>query len=218
MHKSGWTRWRRGRWKWSTPLSTDASRTSKDAAVPMEDQVSTGRTSWLLRRNIRIHMELSRTKERRDKEEGKRRSRASGTSLHLGEKELKHQGEIPASMAVHWDGGCIWSSWGVNSLICHSLNRVRTTQTSHAEAFHTSVRVVSPLVSTEAGSWSHGDCRMIPGRGLLLTVGSQPDGMEWDGGNMLHGMLLKENYQAIKVGFHCLWSRAISFSMRVPAG
>ena len=52
-------------------------------------------------------MELSRTKERRDKEEGKRRSRASGTSLHLGEKELKHQGEIPASMAVHWDGGCI---------------------------------------------------------------------------------------------------------------
>ena len=52
-------------------------------------------------------MELSRTKERRDKEEGKRRSRASGTSLHLGEKELKHRGEIPVSMAIHWDGGGI---------------------------------------------------------------------------------------------------------------
>ena len=181
-----------------------------------QNTMNIGRTPWLLRRNIQIHTELSRTKEKRDKEEGERRSRASGTSLHLGEKELKHQGEIPASMAVHWDGGCIWSSWGVNSLICHSLNRVRTTQTSHAEAFHTSDRVVSPLVSTEAGSWSHGDCRMIPGRGLLLTVGSQTDGMGL--GNLLHGMLLKENYQAIKVGFHCLWSRAISFSMRVPAG
>ena len=52
-------------------------------------------------------MELSRTKERRDKEEGKRRSRASGTSLHLGEKELKHRGEIPTSMAIPWEGGGI---------------------------------------------------------------------------------------------------------------
>ena len=54
-----------------------------------------------------VHTELSRTKERRDKEEGKRRSRASGTSLHLGEKELKRRGEIPTSMAIHWDGGGI---------------------------------------------------------------------------------------------------------------
>ena len=57
-------------------------------------------------RNIRIHTELSRTKERRDKEEGERR-RASGTSLHLGVRELKHRGEIPVSMAIHWDGGGI---------------------------------------------------------------------------------------------------------------
>ena len=52
-------------------------------------------------------MELSRTKERRNKEERERRSRASGSSLHLGEKELKHRGEIPVSMAIHWDGGGI---------------------------------------------------------------------------------------------------------------
>ena len=179
MHKWGWTRWRRGRWKWGTPLSTDASRTSKDAAVLPEDQVNPGRTPWLLRRNIRIHTELGRTKERRDKEEGERRRRASGTCLHLGERELKCRGEIPTSMPIHWDGGVIWSCWGENSLICDSLNRVRTTQTSHAADFHTSDRVVSPLVSTEAGSWSHGDCGMIPGWGLLLTVGSQPDGMGW---------------------------------------
>ena len=47
------------------------------------------------------------TKERRDKEEGERRRRASGTSLHLGERELKRRGEIPAPMAVHWDRGGI---------------------------------------------------------------------------------------------------------------
>ena len=80
---------------------------SKDAAVLTEDQVNTGRTHRLLRRHIRIHTELGRTKERRDKEEGERRSRASGTSLHLGERELKHRREIPASMEVHWDGGVI---------------------------------------------------------------------------------------------------------------
>ena len=109
MHKWGWTRWWRGRWKWGTPLSTDASRTSKDAAVLTEDQVNPGRTPWLLRRNIRIHTELGRTKERRDKEEGERRRRAKGNSLHLGERELKRRGEIPTSMPIHWDGGVIWS-------------------------------------------------------------------------------------------------------------
>ena len=60
-----------------------------------------------MRRNIWIHTELGRTKERRDKEEGERRRRASGTSLHLEEKELKHQGGIPVSKAIHWDGGDI---------------------------------------------------------------------------------------------------------------
>ena len=40
-------------------------------------------------------------------EEGERRSRASGTSLNLGERELKHRREIPTSMAIHWDGGGI---------------------------------------------------------------------------------------------------------------
>ena len=60
-----------------------------------------------MRRNIWIHTELGRTKERRDKEEGERRRRASGTSLHLGVRELKHRGEIPVSMAIHWDGGDI---------------------------------------------------------------------------------------------------------------
>ena len=60
-----------------------------------------------MRRNIWIHTELGRTKERRDKEEGERRRRASGTSLHLEEKELKRREKIPASMAVHWDGGDI---------------------------------------------------------------------------------------------------------------
>ena len=34
----------RGRWKWGTPLSTNASRISKDAAVLTEDQVNTDRT------------------------------------------------------------------------------------------------------------------------------------------------------------------------------
>ena len=88
-------------------LCTNALRTSKDAAVLTEDQVNTGRTPSLLRWNIRIHRELSRTKERRDKEEGERRRRASGTSLHLGVRELKCRGENPASMAIHWNGGVI---------------------------------------------------------------------------------------------------------------
>ena len=61
-------------------------------------------TDWAMRRNIRIHTELGRTKERRDKEEGERR-RASGTSLRLGVRELMHRGEISASMAIHWNGG-----------------------------------------------------------------------------------------------------------------
>ena len=39
-----------------------------------------------------VHAELGMTKERRDKEEGERRRRASGTSLNLGERELKHRG------------------------------------------------------------------------------------------------------------------------------
>ena len=43
----------------------------------------------------------------KEKGEGERRSRASGTSLHQGVRELKHRGEIPASMAIHWDGGGI---------------------------------------------------------------------------------------------------------------
>ena len=60
-----------------------------------------------MRRNIWIHRELGRTKERRDKEGRGKRRRASRTSLHPGEKELKLRGEIPASMAVHWDGGDI---------------------------------------------------------------------------------------------------------------
>ena len=42
--------------------------------------------------------------------------------------------------------------------------------------------------------------------------------MGWDGGNLLHAILLKENYEAIKLGFHCLWNRVISFSMLVPVG
>ena len=46
-----------------------------------------------MRRNIWIHTELGRTKERRDKEEGERRRRASGTSLHQGVKELKCRGD-----------------------------------------------------------------------------------------------------------------------------
>ena len=64
-------------------------------------------TDWAMRRNIRIHTELGRTKERRDEEEGERRRRARGTSLHLGLRELKRRGEIPMSMAVHWNGGVI---------------------------------------------------------------------------------------------------------------
>ena len=51
-----------GRWKWGTPFSTNASRMSKHAAVLIEDQVNTGRTPCLLRRNIRMHIELCRTK------------------------------------------------------------------------------------------------------------------------------------------------------------
>ena len=73
-----------GSWKWGKPLSTNASRTSKDTAVLIEYQVNTGRTPRLLRKNIWIHTELGRRKERRDKEEGERRRRARGTSLHLG--------------------------------------------------------------------------------------------------------------------------------------
>ena len=33
--------------------------------------------------------------------------------------------------------------------------------------------------------------------------------MGWDGGNVLHGMLLKESHEAIRVGFYCLWSSAV---------
>ena len=80
---------------------------SKDAAVLTEDQVNIGRTHRLLRRHIRIHTELGRTKERRDKEEGERRRTASGTRLYLGIRELKRRGEIPVSMANYWDGGGI---------------------------------------------------------------------------------------------------------------
>ena len=52
------------------------------------------RMPWLLRRNIRIHTELGRTKERRDDEQGERR-RARGSSLELEVSELKPRGEIP---------------------------------------------------------------------------------------------------------------------------
>ena len=89
MYKWGWTRWRRGRWEWGTPLSTDASTTSKDAAVLTEDQVNTGRTPWMLRRNVWIHIELGRTKE-----EGKRTKGKEG-----GEQ---------VGQACTW--GCSWST------------------------------------------------------------------------------------------------------------
>ena len=45
--------------------------------------------------------------ERMDNKEGEKRRRASGTSLHPGMTELKCRGEIPTSMAVHWDAGDI---------------------------------------------------------------------------------------------------------------
>ena len=57
---------------------------SRDAAVPTEDQVSTGGTPRELRRNIRIHTELGRVKERTDKEEGERRRRARGPDCTWG--------------------------------------------------------------------------------------------------------------------------------------
>ena len=95
---------RRGRWKWGTPLSTDASRTSKRSSSHRRPGES-WQDSLTTEKEYPVHAELGRTKERRDKEEGERRRRASGTSLHLGERELKCRGEIPTSMAVHWDGG-----------------------------------------------------------------------------------------------------------------
>ena len=84
MHKWRWTRWRRGRWKWGTPHSTDASRMSKDAAVLTEDQVNTDRTPWLLRRNIQIHTELGRTKERRERTKGKEGAQQVGPAWTWG--------------------------------------------------------------------------------------------------------------------------------------
>ena len=45
-------------------------------------------------------------KERRDKVEGKKEE-SKGTSLHQWKRDLKCRGEIPTSMAVHWDDGGI---------------------------------------------------------------------------------------------------------------
>ena len=84
MHKCGWTRCWRGRWKWGTPLSTDASKTSKDAAVFTEDEVNTGRTPCIPRRNIQIHIELGRTKETTDKEEGEEGGEQEGPASTWG--------------------------------------------------------------------------------------------------------------------------------------
>ena len=178
MHKWGRTRWRRGRWKWSIPLSTNASRTSKDAAVLTEDQVNTGRTPWVLRKNIRIHIELSRTKERRDKEEGERRKRA-GDQPAPGDEGAEAQGRDPR---IHGHP----LGWGTH------LKQLESELTNLWQSQQSENHTDKPCCNLaylghgskstgvqEAGSWTHGDCRMIPGWGLLLTLGSQPDGMGW---------------------------------------
>ena len=151
---------------------------SRDAAVPTEDQVSTGGTPWELRRNIQIHTELGRVKERTDKEEGERRRRARGPdctwgwgSWSAGERSPHPWPSTVTGMHLKWLGSELTNLWQSE----WSENHVDKPCCS----FHTLDRVGSPLVSMEAGSWSHGDCGMIPWWGPLLTTGSQPDGMGW---------------------------------------
>ena len=159
-------------------ISTHASRMSKDAAVLTEHQVNTGRTPWLLRRNIRIHTELGRTKERRDKKEGGKgaeQMRPGCTwgwgSWSTGERSLLHGRPVGRESHLKQLGSeltNLWQpKWSENHIDkpCCSLSYLG--------------QGCKSLVSTETGNWTHGDCRIIPGWGCLLTMGSQLNGMGW---------------------------------------
>ena len=61
----------------------------------------------------------------------------------------------------------------VKQLICDSLNGMRIAQTILAAAIHIPDRSPRRLSGWEL---EHRDCRAIPGRGFLLTVGRQPEG------------------------------------------
>ena len=57
---------------------------SKNAAVLTEDKVNTGRMASIPKRNNRSHTELSRTKERRDKDEGEEGGEKVGPACTWG--------------------------------------------------------------------------------------------------------------------------------------
>ena len=113
-------------------------------------------------------------------------------------------------------GGVIWSCW-------EWANQPVTVWTEWEP--HRQARLQDFIPRT--GLWVHWCPRKLRAGAMGTAEWSQgeescwPWGVSWigwDGVNRLHWMLLKETREAIKVGFNCLWSRAISFSMLVPVG
>ena len=66
----------------------------------------------------------------------------------------------------------------VKQLVCERLNGMRITETILAAAIHSPERDAGTHVPWEAQGWEleRRDCRAIPGRGFLFTVGRQPEG------------------------------------------
>lgn len=153
-------------------------------------------TSWLLRRIIWIHTELGRTKERRGKVEGKKQEKLGRGPACISGRGTWSAGERSPRP---------WPFTGMMEAFEQLGSELTTLWQSEQSENHIDKPCCSLSYLGQAckstgvhGSWelSHGDCGMIPGRELLLTVRSQPDGMGW--GNQLHGMLLKESQEAIK--------------------
>lgn len=217
MHKWGWTRWRRGGWKRYTLSPQMHQEYPKTQQVPEK-------TRWILAGLPDYWEEISGSiqnsvgqREEGMKEEGERRSRASGTSLHLGGKELKHQEDSRPPRPSTGTGRHL-KGWGVElTNLSQSELREKSTQTSHAAAFHTSDRVVSPLASTEAGSWAMGIVN-DPREGLFADCGGVSQ-MGWHGWrNRCEGMLLKEKLSGHKSRVPLPVEQSYLFSMLVPAG
>ena len=153
------------------------------------------RMPWLLKRNIRIHTELSGAKERRDDEQGERRRRARGTSLHLEVSELKCKGEIPRpwpstemrkpfEAVGEWANQpvTVWTEWEP-----HRQARLQAFIPRTGLLVHWCPRKLGAGAMRTA-EWSQGEDSCWPW-GVSRTG--------WDGGNLLHRMLLKESHETI---------------------
>lgn len=148
----------------------------------------TSRSPWQLERNMWIHTQLCRIKERREKERKRTRPAAEGWEAEAG--------RYPASGAPvgdRWEHFEIireWGSWSVT--IWMEWEPHRPSQPWP----HTQDRDASPPVRTVAGSWRQ-DGRAIPG-GSQDCFWLWGDGLRgWEGGNPLWGMPLEESgYEA----------------------